>query len=121
MTDVFRELEKGHEAKYKLDEELRFKVQSRSNRRMGGWAAERMGLAGGKVGDYARALVTYNLDHPEPQAVISKVLTDFAAAGVPLTEREVIAQYERFRAEALEEILGVYPEPLDSDHVQVGG
>ena len=27
MTDTFREIEQGHEAKFKLDEELRFKVR----------------------------------------------------------------------------------------------
>jgi hypothetical protein len=121
MTDVLREIEKSHEAKFKLDEEREFKAQSRSNRRLGTWAAERMGLAGSKAGDYARALVLYNLDHPEPHAVIVKIACDFAAAGVRVSEREIIAQHERFRAQALEELLNVYPEPLDADHMQIGG
>lgn len=29
MTDKFREIEQSYEAKFKLDEELRFKVRSR--------------------------------------------------------------------------------------------
>lgn len=80
-----------------------------------------MGLAGSKAGDYAQALVLYNLDHPETHAVIAKIERDFAAAGVRVAEREIIAQCERFRAEALEELLSVYPEPLDADHMQIGG
>ncbi|VUX45345.1 conserved hypothetical protein [Candidatus Defluviicoccus seviourii] len=121
MTDAFREIEKSHEAKFKLDEERQFKAQSRCNRRLGAWAAERMGLAGSKAGDYAQALVLYNLDHPEPHAVIAKIESDFAAAGVQVGEREIIAHCERFRAEALEELLSVYPDPLDADHMQIGG
>lgn len=121
MTDVLREIEKSHEAKFKLDEERQFKVQSRSNRRLGTWAADRMGLAGSKAGEYARALVLYNLDNPEPHAVITKIARDFAAAGVRVPERDIIAQHERLRAQALEELLSVYPEALDVDHVQIGG
>ena len=42
MTE-FSKRENAFEAKFKLDEELRFKATARRNRLLGVWAAEQMG------------------------------------------------------------------------------
>jgi hypothetical protein len=121
MTDTFREIEKGHEAKYKLDEELRFKVQSRRNKLFGLWAAEHLGFSGSQADEYARSLIRLDLEKPGHADVVGKVLDDFGALGLDLGEREVIAAFARSQETAQEQILDAYPMPLDSDHVQVGG
>jgi hypothetical protein len=121
MTDTFREIEKGHEAKYKLDEELRFKVQSRRNKLFGLWAAKELGLADGQADDYARSLIRLDLEKPGHVNVVSKVLDDFRARGIGGGEREAYAAFARSQATAEEQITDAYPMPLDSDHVQVGG
>ena len=41
----FSDREKGQEAKFALDSELRFKAEARRNRLLGMWAAEHMGLS----------------------------------------------------------------------------
>ena len=74
MTDTLREIEKGHEAKFKLDEELRFKVQSRRNKLFGLWAAEQLGLRGGQSDEYARSLIRLGLEKPGHDDVVAKVL-----------------------------------------------
>ena len=43
MAD-FNEREKAFEAKFKLDQELRFKATARRNKLLGVWAAQEMGL-----------------------------------------------------------------------------
>ena len=43
MAD-FNEREKAFEAKFKLDEELKFKATARRNRLLGHWAGEKMGF-----------------------------------------------------------------------------
>ena len=44
MSDVFNEREKGFEAKFKMDEEMEFKIAARRNRLLGAWLAEKLGL-----------------------------------------------------------------------------
>jgi hypothetical protein len=121
MTDTFREIEKGHEAKYKLDEELRFKVQSRRNKLFGLWAAEKLGLSDGQADEYARSLIRLDLEKPGHADVVGKVLDDFSARGIGVGERDAYAAFANSEATALEQIADAYPMPLDSDHVQVGG
>lgn len=121
MTDTLREIEKGHEAKFKLDEELRFKVQSRRNKLFGLWAADQLGLRGGQSGEYARSLIRLGLEKPGHDDVVAKALDDLVAAGICVSERETYAAFADCQATALEQIADAYPMPLDSDHVQVGG
>jgi hypothetical protein len=121
MTDTLREIEKGHEAKFKLDEELRFKVQSRRNKLFGLWAAEKLGLQGDQANDYARSLIRLDLEQPGHGDVVGKVLDDFRHAGLGVNDREAYAGFANAHAIAVEQIAEAYPMPLDSDHVQVGG
>ena len=121
MTDRFREIEQGYEAKFKLDEELRFKVRSRRNKLFGLWAAEKLGLDDGRADDYARSLIRLDLERPGHADLVEKVLDDLGAAGIGMGEREARAAFADAEAMALEQIADAYPMPLDSDHVQVGG
>lgn len=120
MTDRFREIEQGYEAKFKLDEELRFKVQSRRNKLFGLWAAEKLGLDDGQANDYARSLIRLDLERRHAD-LVEKVLDDFRAAGIGMGEREAYAAFADAQAIAHEQIADAYPMPLDVDHVQVGG
>ena len=56
--------EKGFEAKYRLDEETRFKITARRNKLLGLWAADRMGLSGDHAGDYAKEVVMAEFAKP---------------------------------------------------------
>src|SRR6266511_1754117 len=87
-SDTFREIEQGYEAKFKLDEELRFRVQSRRNKLFGLWAAEKLGLDDGQANDYARSLIRLDLERPGHADLVDKVLDDFSAGGVGVDERE---------------------------------
>src|SRR5512134_2961733 len=115
MTDRFREIEKGYEAKFKLDEELRFKVQSRRNKLFGLWAAEKLGLEGDQANAYARSLIRLDLEKPGHADVVDKVLDDFRQAGLVVNEREAYAGFANAHTIALEQIAEAYPMPLDTD------
>ncbi len=121
MADILREIEKGHEAKYKLDEELRFKTRCRCNRAFGKWAARHLGMADAAAETYARSLVRLDLDAPRPGAVLATVIGDFRAAGVRFAEAEIKSAFNRMYAEAADEVAGLYPTALDTDHVRIGG
>ncbi len=45
MAEVFNERKKGFEAKFKMDEEMEFKVSARGNKLLGLWLAEKRGLS----------------------------------------------------------------------------
>ena len=64
MEDAFEERQKSEEAKYKLDQEQRFKARSRRNKLLGLWAAERMGLAGPEAEAYAMEVGQAELQNP---------------------------------------------------------
>lgn len=121
MTDLLREIEKGHEAKFKLDEELHFKTICRCHKTFGLWAADHLGFDGQQAEEFAVRLVRMTLDFPKASAVLDAVTSEFAGAGVQMAEKDVHAAYQRFYALACEQIGSDYPTPLDGDHVQVGG
>jgi hypothetical protein len=121
MTDKLREREQSHEAHFKLSQELMFKARCRRNKLFGLWAARRLGKTGGDAEQYARELVRADFDHPAKGQVLGRVLGDFRAAEIDMTEAEIAAALARFDWEAAQQIAGEYPEPLDRDHVQIGG
>jgi hypothetical protein len=121
MTDVFREIEQGYEAKFKLDEELRFKVRSRRNKLFGLWAADRLGFVDGDALAYARGLVRLELEQPGHVDVADKVRRDLRARDSDVGERELLTALAEAEATAVREVTDAYPMPLGNDHVQVGG
>jgi hypothetical protein len=121
MIDVFREIEKGREAKYKLDEELRFKAECRRNRLLGAWTAGHLGLDGTEAEAYARRLVRRSLDAPGYGAVVDMVREDLDRAAVEVPVNDILAAFERCQSLAVAQIAADYPTALDVDHVQVGG
>jgi hypothetical protein len=53
---TFNDREKSFEKKFAMDEELKFKAESRRNRLLGQWAAGKLGLSGTAVDDYVKAV-----------------------------------------------------------------
>lgn len=100
----FDDREKGFEAKYGREEELRFKVAARRNKLLGLWAAELMGLEGDNAEAYAKEVVVADLEEPGDEDVIRKVLGDFETRGVAADEHKIRARLDAAMAEAREQI-----------------
>ena len=97
----FNEREKGFEAEFKRDQELRFRITARRNRLFGLWAAARLGLSAGEAAEaYARTAVKADLEAPGDADVIEKVRTDLDATGIAVSEAELRAELARAAAEA---------------------
>src|SRR5882724_11254278 len=62
MSGTFEKREKGFEAKWAHDEELRFKVYARRNKLLGLWAAAEMGIIGPAADAYAKEVVTSDFE-----------------------------------------------------------
>jgi hypothetical protein len=105
MTN-FNDRERGEEAKYALDEETQFRVVARSNRLLGQWAAEKMGLTPEETDAYAKAVVQADFEEGGHEDVIRKVLGDLTAAGVEVDEADVRAALEEKTVEARRQLMG---------------
>lgn len=113
--DMFEEKEKSEEARFKLNEELRFKATARRNRKLGLWVADALGLGPAEADDYAQTLVLAGLELDDGE-MAERLLADLK----DVSRKDVEKEMERLYAVALEEIAQDYPMPLGPDHERVG-
>lgn len=104
MTGIFEKRERSAEAKWALDEEGRFKLYVRRNRRLGAWAAEKLGLSGAAAEAYANEVVKSDFEKPGDEDVFQKLQADFAAKNVSVSEAELRATMKSLLEAALHEI-----------------
>jgi len=115
MSDSFHDREQSFEAKHKLDEELKFKAESRRNKLVGLWAAGKMGMTGADADAYAKTVVLSDLEEPGIEDVIRKVLGDFAERDVSVDEEKIRAEMDRQMGVAIEQVQADF-DPLGKDH-----
>lgn len=104
MSDAFKDREKGYEAKYQLDEEQRFKAESRRNKLLGLWLAEAFGLKGSDADAYAKEVVLADLDEPGVEDVVRKVMADIKSHGLNLDEDKVRRKLDDLMHTAMEQV-----------------
>ena len=104
MADAYSDREKGFEAKYKLDEENRFKVDARRNKLLGEWLAFKFGFTSDAVAEYAKEVVISDLDEPGQEDVVHIVLADTEKKGSDISEADVRAKMSEFECVAVEQI-----------------
>jgi hypothetical protein len=71
----------------------------RRNKLIGMWAAEKLGITGQKADAYSNALALDAMD-PERSDVLSKIRVDFEAAGIMLSDEEIVRIVNQFTAQA---------------------
>lgn len=104
MADVFNEREKGFEAKFKLDEELKFKATSRGNKMLAEWVGERFGMSADQRQAYGKELAIADLDKPGHDDLLDKIMKDAEARNITLVRAEVEKEIRRCHAVALEQV-----------------
>jgi len=102
---TFEDREKEFEARFKHDEELRFKVTARRNRLTGLWAAEKMGLSGADAEAYAKSVVAAEFDKGGDKHVVEKLVADLAAKGQSLTAAQVQFELDHFAETAKQQVM----------------
>jgi hypothetical protein len=53
---TFDEREKSYEKKFAMDQDLKFRAESRRNKLLAEWAAAKLGLSGAEIEDYVKAV-----------------------------------------------------------------
>jgi hypothetical protein len=100
----FDKREEGFEKKYALDEEQKFKAEARRNRLLGMWAAEKLAITGDAATAYAKEVVASDFEEAGDGDVVRKVIGDFKAKGVALTEQELRAKMDELMAVAVVQV-----------------
>ena len=103
MTE-FEDREHAFEAKFAHDQELLFKARARRGALMARWAAEQLGLSGAEAEAYVQSLVPLAVQKNPEQALVTKLLADFAAANRPTTEHRLRRQLAEFLEQATRQV-----------------
>ena len=74
---------------YGLDHVSRDSIIERRNFSMCLWSGQLMGYEGDDLALYAGKIMASNLAEPGPQDMIARIVDDFAANGIYVTNREV--------------------------------
>ena len=101
---TFNDREKSFEKKFAMDEELKFKAESRRNRLLGQWAAAKLGLSGAAVDDYVKAVRKADLAQKGDDDVFQKVKNDLKDKGVSVTDSELRQAMTEFLATAVQQL-----------------
>lgn len=102
---TFDKRKNEEEARYKRDEELKFKVNARRNKLLGLWAAEQLGMQGAAAEAYAKEVVAADFDRPGDSDVVEKVLKDFAVKGIAMDEHRLRKEMTRLTEVARRQIM----------------
>ncbi|MEE8171630.1 MAG: DUF1476 domain-containing protein [Alphaproteobacteria bacterium] len=104
MSNGFDERKSAAEAKFKHDEEFKFKVMARRNKLLGLWAADLMKIEGADADAYAKQVVISDFEEPGDDDVLRKVLGDLQANGRSEDATEVRRHMDRLLEQAKEEM-----------------
>ena len=81
--NTFDERKKAFESKFKQDEDLKFKLRARRNKKIAVWAAELVGKTNDE--NYIREVRESDLVKPGDDDIIEKLLIDFNSNNINLT------------------------------------
>ena len=100
----FDKREDAFEKQFAHDEELRFKAVARRNRKLGLWAADKLGKSGAGAEAYAREVVAADVEEAGEEDVFRKLRHDFDAAGVAQSDHQIRRTMDELMAVAIAEI-----------------
>jgi hypothetical protein len=102
---TFDDRQKGQEAKFAHDAQLRFKAEARRNKLLGIWAAEMMGLTGEEANAYAAEVVASDFTEAGDEDVFRKVNADLEGKGLNIPETTIREKMTQLVAVAQEQVL----------------
>jgi hypothetical protein len=101
---TFDKREEGFEKQFAHDEELKFKANSRRNKLLGLWAADKLGRKGADADSYAKEVVLADFEEAGDDDVFRKVRKDLDAAGVGASDQDIRRMMTELMLTAVEQI-----------------
>jgi len=98
----FNEREKSFEKKYAKDEELKFKIEARSNKYLGEWASSKLGKNEVEKQNYIQEIIKADMEEAGQEDVFRKIKKDFQAASISIEESEIRDEMQKALSRAKE-------------------
>lgn len=101
---TFDEREKAFEKKFAMDQDLKFRAESRRNKMIAEWAAAKLGMTGAAVEDYVKAVRRADLQEKGDEDVFRKIRGDLDAKSVSASDIEIREAMLKFLEDAVTQI-----------------
>jgi len=99
----FDEREKSFEKKYASDEELKFKIEARSNKYLGEWASSKLEKNEVETRNYIQEIIKADMEEAGQEDVFRKIKKDFQTASISVEESEIRDEMEKALSRAKED------------------
>jgi hypothetical protein len=103
---TFDERQKGFEKKFAMDQDLKFRAESRRNKMIAEWAGAKLGITGAALDDYIKAVRKADLVEKGDDDVFRKIRGDLDAKGIAVTDNEIREAMLKFLETAVAQIQG---------------
>lgn len=101
---TFDDREKAFEKKFAMDQDLKFRAESRRNKAIAEWAGAKLGIIGPALEDYIKAVRKSDLEEKGDDDVFRKIRGDFDAKGIKVADMEIREAMLKFLEEAVSQI-----------------
>ena len=91
----FDERKKTFEKKFQVDQELKFKVEARSNKYLGEWAGSQLGKTEEEKRKYIQEIIKADMEEVGQEDVFRKIKKDFQTASIGIEDSEIRDQMEK--------------------------
>ena len=99
----FDERKKNFEKKFQIDQELKFKVESRRNKYLGEWVSLKLGKKEEDKQKYIQEIIKADMEEAGKEDVFRKVKKDFQTASITIEDSEIRNQMEKALLRAKED------------------
>ena len=99
----FDEWKKTFEKKFQIDQELKFKVEARSNKYLGEWAGSQLGKSEEEKRKYIQEIIKADMEEAGSEDVFRKIKKDFQTASITIEDSEIRDQMDRALLRAKED------------------
>ena len=99
----FDERSKSFEKKFQIDQELKFKVEARSNKYLGEWAGSQLGKTEEEKRKYIHEIIKADMEEAGSEDVFRKIKEDFQTASITIGGSEIRDQMDRALLRAKED------------------
>ena len=91
----FNEREKSFEKKFASDEELKFKLQARSNKYIAEWASLKLNKNDQQKKEYIHEIIKADMEEAGNEDVFRKIKKDFEIASIKVEDVEIRDQMQK--------------------------
>lgn len=101
---TFDDREQAYEKKFALDQDLKFRAESRRNKLLAEWAAAKLGITGPALEEYVKAVRRADLEEKGDDDVFRKIRKDFDEGKVNVPDAEIRAMMGELLGKAVADI-----------------